>query len=119
MAMHARGRARARRAADEAGVPVVFSWQASAHSDRIRPPERAVLHELGWSDDELDALHTVDQELRSRLPDDVLDLGDVFSDEDRSVYWDTVHTNEVGADLVAQRLVDDLWDRLHDRQGNQ
>ena len=55
----------------------------------------------------------------SRLPDDVLDLGDVFSGEDEAIYWDTVHTNEVGADLVAQRLVDDLWDRLEDPQGDQ
>lgn len=119
MAMHARGRERARQAADAAGVPVVFVWQANAHGDRLRPGEASVLRELGWADDELAALHTADQELRARLPDDVLDLGNVFSGEDEAIYWDTVHTNEVGADLVAQRLVDDLWDRLEDPQGDQ
>ncbi|MEZ5179702.1 MAG: hypothetical protein R2746_15880 [Acidimicrobiales bacterium] len=118
MAMHARARARSRRRRRRRGADRVRL--AGERAQRPDPsPERDVLHELGWSDDELAALHTVDQELRSRLPDDVLDVGDVFSDVDRSVYWDTVHTNEVGADLVAQRLVDDLWDRLHDRQGNQ
>lgn len=119
VAMHERARERARSAAEAAGVPVVFAWQANAHSDRLRPGESSVLRELGWSEDELAALHTADQELRSRLPDEVDDIGDVFSGENQAIYWDTVHTNEVGADLVAQRLVDDLWDRLEYPQGDQ
>lgn len=119
MAMTARARERARSAADAAGVPVVFAWQPNAHSDRLRPGEGSVLRELGWSTDELEALHVADQELRSRLPAEVIDLGEVFSEEEAAIYWDTVHTNEVGADLVAQRLVDDLWDRLEGPQGDQ
>jgi lysophospholipase L1-like esterase len=117
VAMHERARGRAQRAAEAAGVPVVFAWQANAHSGSLRPGEPSVLAELGWSDDELRDLQAVDAELRRRLPAEVLDLGDVFADEASAIYWDTVHTNEVGADLVAERLVDDLWDQLGDLQG--
>jgi lysophospholipase L1-like esterase len=116
--VHALGRERATRAAAEADVPIVFAWQPNAHSGALRPGELDVLHELGWSDEELADLHTADQELRRRLPDEVIDLGDVFEAVDRPIYWDTVHVDESGADVIAAALLDELSDRLDAMEGD-
>jgi lysophospholipase L1-like esterase len=118
LTMHARGRERARRAAEAAGVPVVFAWQPNAHSRTEPAVERGVLHELGWSDAELADLHVADRELRRRLPEDVIDLGDAFDTVEQPIYWDTVHVNEVGADRVAQALLVDLSGRLDSLEGD-
>lgn len=118
LAMHALGRDRAQRAADAAGVPIVFAWQPNAFSGPLRPTEGEVLTELSWADDELAALRTADAAVRSRLPDDVIDLGSVFDGVEEPIYWDTVHVNEMGADLIARALLDDLSDRLDSLEGD-
>lgn len=40
--------------------------------------------------------------------DGVIDLGDSLDDVDEMVYWDAVHTNELGAEAVAEALYDEL-----------
>lgn len=112
LAMHQRGRDRARRAAEAAGVDLAFAWQPNVYSRPAQPGERATLAELGWTDAEIGELRTADAEIRRRLPPGIVDLGGVFDTADEPIYLDTVHVNERGADLLAAALVDDLAPRL-------
>lgn len=63
------------------GTPVRFFWQPTAE---------------GWSPDVLD-----------RLPEGVADLSGVFGG-DSSPFYDAVHTDEVGAEVIAQAM----WEQL-------
>ena len=62
-------------------------------------------------------LRTADAEVRRRLPPTIIDLGNVFDTTDETIYLDTVHVNEKGADLLAAALLGDLaplLDRLEE-----
>ena len=51
-------------------------------------------------------------ELRNKLPEDVIDLADALDDAEVPVYADTVHTNEEGARLVAVAMYEHLRPQL-------
>lgn len=51
-----------------------------------------------------DALRSVLSEVRRRLPASVHDLRSVFDGDTRPVFFDSVHTNEVGARVVADAI---------------
>ncbi|OWY62943.1 hypothetical protein B7486_55725, partial [cyanobacterium TDX16] len=66
---------------EDSGTPVRFFWQPSA---------------AGWP-----------PEVLERLPEGVIDLSDVFGG-DPAPFYDEVHTDEVGAEVIAQAM----WDQL-------
>lgn len=52
------------------------------------------------------------QRFRQALPDSVVDLGDVFNKLREPVYMDDVHTNELGARIVAETIYRELIEDL-------
>jgi 4-amino-4-deoxy-L-arabinose transferase-like glycosyltransferase len=66
---------------EDSGTPVRFFWQPSA---------------AGWPPEVLD-----------RLPEGVIDLSNVFGG-DPTPFYDEVHTDEAGAEVIAQAM----WDQL-------
>jgi lysophospholipase L1-like esterase len=83
-----------RLAADVAGdhdVPTAFFWQ----------PRRA-----GWP-----------AEITDRLDDDVVDVTHVFDGREDDLYLDDVHTDEVGARLLAEAIWDELEPQLAPGRG--
>ncbi|MCB9373278.1 MAG: SGNH/GDSL hydrolase family protein [Microthrixaceae bacterium] len=71
--------------ADDYDVPVRFFWQPRA---------------AGWP-----------PEVLERLPEGVIDLSDVFGG-DPSPFYDVVHTDEAGAQVIAQAMWDSLGPEL-------
>lgn len=49
------------------------------------------------------------------LPDGVVDLSTLFADAPEPVFYDTAHTNELGARRVAEAMWEDLQPRLGER----
>lgn len=54
----------------------------------------------------------MERQFRSRLPEGVIDLSDAFDSLSVPIYWDAAHTNELGAQKVAEALLVDLWPAL-------
>jgi len=46
------------------------------------------------------------------LPSEIVDLSSLFNQDDRVIYYDDVHTNELGAHLVAQAMFDRIRNDL-------
>ena len=65
----------------------------------------------GEGTDSLD-YRRMEQRFRLSLPDEVIDLSGALDSVPDPVYWDAVHTNELGARVVATALLDELWPRL-------
>lgn len=58
----------------------------------------------------------VDQEMRSILPEDVIDAGDAFEGDDDPLFTDDVHHSERGTAMVAELLFEHLEDDLRQLQ---
>ncbi|CAB5039910.1 unannotated protein [freshwater metagenome] len=48
----------------------------------------------------------------------VTDLSGVFDGQTEPIYWDTVHTNELGSKIVAERMLKELQPTLQDLQNS-
>lgn len=83
-AIYERGRALTQLIGSEAGVPTMFFWQPA----------------FGDSADY--------RALARRMAPETIDLTRVLDDLDEPVYVDVIHTNELGARLVAEAMWDDL-----------
>lgn len=57
---------------------------------------------------------SIDAAFRADLPNDVVDLSGVFDGDPRPIYWDDVHTNELGARLVAEAMWPEVRDAMPD-----
>jgi hypothetical protein len=98
-----------RRLAIGDGVPVRHFWQPDLFSRReLAPGEQAILEPLHLDARRYGALREIDTATRDRLPEDVVDLGDAFDVTDEAVLTDQVHTNELGAHLVAAAMYEHL-----------
>ena len=109
-----RGVELARRACDDLAIPVAFFWQPDL---RAKSP---------LTDDDLDVLRTagIDESsigdwaassdvVRAGLDGaGVHDLSSIFDGRSDTVYWDSVHTNEVGARVAATAIYRELSPRL-------
>lgn len=76
------------------GVPVVWFWQPAIWHRDPAPGEPAA-EGREW------ALER-DRAARDRIGDDVVDVTGAFDGHRKPLFWDTVHTNEEGARLVAE-----------------
>ncbi|HWJ96961.1 MAG TPA: SGNH/GDSL hydrolase family protein [Acidimicrobiales bacterium] len=104
----------ARRAAAAHGIDVVRVWQPSAFTRRpLTRGERVQLARLGIDDQALQTLRTAHEEVGRRLPPSVIDLSGALDDAP-TVFVDEVHTNERGAELVAEALESALAGRVRD-----
>jgi len=93
-----------RRIAASYGVPVMFYSQPWMWTTSPRPWDaevnRANSFGAGYIEDET----AVAAGFRKGLPPGVVDLGDALDGVDEPVFWDGVHTNEVGAKVVAAAM---------------
>lgn len=95
----------ARRTAGAYGVPVMVYFQPqylSTEPSAVDSPLLRAFPDLrpGPSDMEREAIARV----RSRLPEGVVDLGSALDGVDSPTWFDRVHTNEIGAAIVAEQM---------------
>ncbi|MGN6693385.1 MAG: SGNH/GDSL hydrolase family protein [Aquihabitans sp.] len=103
-AIQAKAQALARRAVGPE-VPVLHFWQPNAFTRPLTREERTQLHSLGLDDHAIETFEAIHAGVRKRLPEGTIDLGDALDDAP-TVFVDPVHTNERGAELVAQAMYD-------------
>ncbi|HYP48382.1 MAG TPA: hypothetical protein VEQ61_07055 [Thermoleophilaceae bacterium] len=107
--IHARGVDTARRLGDSYGFPTAFFWQPFLYGKRAVPGERKV---QGWLGTDADAWTAVNRAARSRLDPRVMDISTALDGVKDPVMYDFVHTNELGARVVARALYEKLQPRL-------
>ena len=93
-----------------ASVPVEFFWQPEL---RIKEPlseaDRDTLADLDVDNATLERAREISGAARAGLSAlDVTDLSSAFDGQTQAIYWDTVHTNEVGARIVAGAIYEEL-----------
>jgi lysophospholipase L1-like esterase len=97
------------RTADAYGVPVALYWQPQYLSTQPSAVDAPLLEAFPWlAEEEGDREREVIAEVRRQLPAPVVDLGSALDDVDEPTWFDTVHTNELGAQIVAA----ELWETL-------
>ena len=90
--------------ARHSGVAAAYFWQPTADlRDDIagEPPIAGVEHSRERT-----------EATRAALPHDVIDIADVFDGVAEPLYYDTLHTNERGAELVAAAIYAALGPQL-------
>lgn len=89
------------------GVPVVEFWQAMPQAREPSPSDEGLMERIG--EDRASFRGSAAPYLAAIAADPTpgIDLTDVFDTYDGPVFFDWAHTNEVGAQLVAEAM----WDR--------
>lgn len=92
-----------RAATSAASVPLAVFWQPDLRAKQpLSAADNSTLAAINSSPDLVDQWRISSDVARAGLgPMGVTDLTSTFDGEERPVYWDTVHTNELGASLVA------------------
>lgn len=103
--IHSRGVDLAGRLADSYGFQAAFFWQPFLYSKRLQPGEEQL---TGWLGTDADAWRAADREARSRLAAQVQDLSTALDRVEAPVMYDFVHTNELGAKVIARALYEQL-----------
>lgn len=101
-AQYRRGVLTGRSLADGAGVPIVHFWQPQLVSKRYDPADDGVWKALGSSPST--DRPRVDPMLEQADLDGVIDISRVFDDVHEPLFLDWGHTNELGAQLVAEAI---------------
>ena len=114
-----RGVLSSREVAQEHGVEVVHFWQPQLYTVPIYAPLVREAMEIWQLDEEQhELLGGVAQRIPKESGVDPIDLTSIFDDVDRPVFYDTTHTNEYGARLTAEAIVDELWPRIEELAGS-
>lgn len=104
--------------AERDGVPVVRFWQPTIYTKQpLVEGERELLEPLHLDPFRFDALAAITAELRRRLPPGVVDLSTALDDQDEPILSDQVHTNELGAHLIAEAMYRTIGDQLQGLAG--
>ncbi len=86
------------------GFTPVFFWQPYLYSrDPLTAAETELVDLPGY---DTGVWRPMTDRIRARLGDPVIDLSDVFDGVEGPLYWDFVHTNERGAALVAEAMLE-------------
>jgi lysophospholipase L1-like esterase len=111
---YSRGVSVARAAASGAGVPIRFFWQPQLSTKTpLNEVDASTLDTIGSSDQATASNRALANAVRAGLPSlGVTDLSTTFDGQNEAIYWDSVHTNEVGAALIAQRMYAELGPEL-------
>ena len=105
-----------RRLAGSYGFETAFFWQPFLYSKRIVPGEEEL---RGWLGTDADAWRAADRSARSHLDPAVVDLSDSLNGVSKPVMYDFVHTNELGARVIARALYQQLRPELLRLSGGQ
>jgi lysophospholipase L1-like esterase len=107
--IHTRGVELTRRLARSYGLATAYFWQPFLYSKRIAPGEEQL---RGWLGSDPDAWRKADAAARARLDPAVVDLSRVLDPVRKPVMYDFVHTNELGARVIARALYERLRPEL-------
>ncbi len=112
--VYQRGIDLARTRAGQYGIPTVNLWQPSIFSRNPGDPDEAAVGRLiGWDTPELfDAWRGLWRALEARLPSGVDDLSGAVDSSGEPVYYDGIHPNEAGADLIGKAAFDRVEPQL-------
>jgi len=96
-----------------ADVPVSFFWQPDLRlKNPLSPADRQALAAVG-AEDGIERTRSMTAAVRPALGRlGVHDLSSVFDSQSEPIFWDTVHTNELGAQLVASAVYEALRPEL-------
>jgi lysophospholipase L1-like esterase len=107
--IYERGVGLTRRLGDDYGFKTAFFWQPFLYSKRIVPGEEEL---RGWLGTDVDAWRAADRSARSHLDPAVVDLSASLNGVRKPVMYDFVHTNELGARVIARALYERLRPQL-------
>jgi lysophospholipase L1-like esterase len=95
--------------AEHYGFPVRHFWQPDLFNKaELVPGEVEVVEALGIDDAEYEASRRLSLAAVAGLPADVTDVSDAFDGATEPILTDQVHTNELGARLVAEAMYESL-----------
>jgi lysophospholipase L1-like esterase len=111
---YSRGVSVARDAASGAGVPIRFFWQPQLSTKTpLSEVDASALDSIGSSEQATASSRALANSVRAGLPSiGVTDLSTTFDGQNEAIYWDSVHTNELGAALIAERMYAELGPEL-------
>lgn len=109
--LHARGARVAERLGDGFGFRTAAFWQPFLYSKPVAAGEQTALGALGTDPG---AWTQANERARAGLSSAVSDLGDSLDPVDRPVMLDFVHTNELGARVVARAMYRELRPQLEE-----
>ena len=103
-----------RASCERAGVDVLVAWQPDLRAkEPTTSADRETLASVNAAEAGVARWRAISAAARASLSDlGVLDLTEVFNGRTEAIYWDTVHTNETGAALVAEALYPSIAERL-------
>jgi lysophospholipase L1-like esterase len=95
-------------------VPVSFFWQPDLRDKKtLTDVDQDTLRKANIDGASVKQFQKESSAARAHLAElQVTDLTDVFDGERRALYWDTVHTNETGASIVADAIYERLAPQL-------
>lgn len=98
------------------GVPVIAFWQPVLSTKApLSAADLEVAQSVGLDRAALAQAAAVSAEARARLaaaPEEIIDLSGAFDGLEEPIYWDSVHTNELGAQVVAEKMYPHLLQAL-------
>lgn|GEM_PF-1198860 len=103
-----------RKFSELSAVPVVIFWQPDIRTKQPQSTADAkTLAAVGIDKNSVKVWTQTSDAARSGLSAmGVTDLSGVFDGQTESIYWDTVHTNELGSRIVAGKMLDELQPTL-------
>ncbi len=109
-----------RKFSELSSVPVLIFWQPDI---RAKQPQSAAdtetLAAVKVTGDSVKIWTQTSDVVRAGLGAlGVTDLSGVFDGQTEPIYWDTVHTNELGSKIVAERMLKELQPTLQDLQNS-
>lgn len=93
-----------RRLAASYGIPVTHFWQPQINSKKHQPFDSELLDRLNFTPEQVTRSAEVYDQVRKRSDVDPVDISHVFDDLDEPVLFDWSHTNELGAQVVAEAI---------------
>jgi len=113
-AQYRRAAAVARRLAAPDDIPVVHVWQPEPFSKRPTPQDDELWRRTDFQIGDLPESTRIYAEMRRRSGVDPIDLSRALDDVDAPVYFDSSHTNELGARVIGTELYERLAPRLQE-----
>jgi lysophospholipase L1-like esterase len=114
LSVYARGRDLARAVAGAYGIDVEFWWQPTLYTKDPVDDGEAPLFDRAANRTPL--WDPIIEDVRAALPAEVSDLSDVLDGQPGPVFWDTVHTNEAGVQVIADAAWPLLREAISSRQ---
>ncbi|MGI8936842.1 MAG: hypothetical protein ACR2JF_01260 [Iamia sp.] len=112
-----RGVETARALAAEAGVPIVHIWQPQPFSKVPGPADDELWERLDLDTSLLPELRTKYAAIRAESGVGPIDLSDALDEATMPVYFDSSHTNELGAAVIGRQLYEALAPQLRQLDG--